>query len=354
MPATPAAFTLELTPAHRLDVIDVNQRIRQQYGDLLSPFRHAIYCSYHTTAGYFEQRLVERLGHDAHALQDFLHSFQTLFPEGADYRHDQLDLRRELSDEQRACEPKNADSHLTFIGSGLTNCATYQNQPDTPVYFVDLDGVNGTEARSRRTTVLGFNQATRVDQVELRVPVSSHPIDSVNLRAARLGLFEQLQEHLDRLDIQRGRIDLRLAPSESHAGLTMNEYETLLMQHDLVEVLRNPLRFMAEKGRNMLRDPRAIPSKAKNYAKYDLVQVVNESLDKLGLSESLIERVVDKFFSLPASRFLRLKRTMSLPVLADDDGGRVVQGRYQSPILVQWQRSKPQTRTLQATFVRFE
>ena len=52
----------------------------------------------------------------------------------------------------------------------------------------------------------------------------------------------------------------------------MNEYETLLMQHDLMEVLRNPLKFAALKSRHMLDDPLAIPSKTINYAKYDLVR----------------------------------------------------------------------------------
>ena len=43
---------------------------------------------------------------------------------------------------------RNADSHLTFIGSGMRNCVTYRNQPLAPVYFIDLDGTNGA-ARPR-------------------------------------------------------------------------------------------------------------------------------------------------------------------------------------------------------------
>ena len=35
-----------------------------------------------------------------------------------------------------------------------------------------------------------------------------------------------------------------LVSLDDQAGLTVNEYETLLMKHDLVDVLRDPLRFM--------------------------------------------------------------------------------------------------------------
>jgi hypothetical protein len=126
------------------------------------------------------------------------------------------------------------------------------------------------------------------------------------------------------------------------------------MKHDLLDVLRDPLRFMKEKGRNMLRDPRAIPGKAKNYAKYDLVRFVNEALDALGLSESVIERVIDRILALPASRFLRMKRRIRLLVCEGDtkDGGMIVQGRYQSPILVQWKKTDRGSRRLIATLNR--
>ena len=127
------------------------------------------------------------------------------------------------------------------------------------------------------------------------------------------------------------------------------------MKHDLAEVLRNPLRFMAEKGKHMLRDPRAIPVKAKDYAKYDMVQVVNEFLDALGLSESLLERIINKFQSVPAARFLGVKRSLSLLVSQQGHEGRgsIVQGDYQSPILVQWKKAAAQTRRLKVAFVRF-
>ena len=356
MASSKTEITLELTPQSRLDVINVTERINQQFGDILSQFPKAFYHSYHTTAGYFEQRFCERLNHSRDSLQAFVQSFQKLFPPNANYHHDKLHLRKELSEAQRREEPLNADSHLTFIGSGLRSCVTYHNCPKTPVYFIDLDGVCGGTRRRRQTTVVGFSQEKLVEKTMVAVPLSSHPVDSVNLKDTRLGLFDQLQELLDRYEIVNGRIEISLAPDEYHAGLTVNEYETLLMTHDLAEVLRNPLRFMAEKGRHMLRDPKAIPRKAKDYAKYDLVQVVNEVLDALGLSESLLERVINKFQAAQAVRFLGVKRSVSLLVSQQggEERGSIVQGNHQSPILVQWKKAEGQTRQLKVAFVRFQ
>jgi hypothetical protein len=232
---------------------------------------------------------------------------------------------------------------------------TYRHCSKTPVYFVDLDGISGATKRRRQTTVIGYSEEELVDKTVVEIPLSSHPVDSVNLKDSRLGLFDQLHELLEHYEIVNGRIDISLAPTERHAGLTVNEYETLLMKHDLAEVLRNPLRFMAEKGKHMLRDPRAIPVKAKDYAKYDMVQVVNEFLDALGLSESLLERIINKFQSVPAARFLGVKRSLSLLVSQQGHEGRgsIVQGDYQSPILVQWKKAVAQTRRLKVAFVRF-
>ena len=349
-------ITLELTPEARLDIIDVSEQLLEQHGDTFARYDKALYCSYHTTAGYLEQRLCSQLNHNPDSLQAFVQSFQELFPPDADYQHDQLHLRKELSEAQRRIEPLNADSHLTFIGSGLENCVTYLNEPDTPVYFIDLDGVNGTTRRRRHTTVIGFDEEQMVETLPFTIPVSSHRIDSVDLRDPELGLFDHLNELIQDHSIAKGRIDISLAPEEQHASLTVNEYETLLMRYDLVEVLRNPLQFMAEKGRNMLRNPRAVPSKVKNYAKYDLVRLVNEAIESLGLSESLIERVIDKFIAHSASRRLRMKRSVSLMINNTDANGRgsIVQGTYQSPILVQWRKPSERARKLHIRLVGFE
>ncbi len=358
MASPPSQLTIVFQPEQRVDVIDINRHIKHEDQGFLQRHDEALYCSYHTTGGYLEEPICNRLGRCQDQVHEFLAPFQELFPFGADYRHDKLHLRKELSPEQRRTEPRNADSHLTFIGSGLENCVTYPSTPGRPVFFIDLDGVNkdNQDRRERRTTVIGYDNERVVHETELEVPVSNHPIDSVSLRDPRLGVFPQLHEQLAAHGIKTGRVLLDLVSDEHHAGLTVNEYETLLMKHDLAEVLRDPLQFMGRKGRSMLRDPSAIPDKAKNYAKYDLVRLVNRVVDTLGLSESLVERIIDKCLAVPAERFLRMKRSVSLLVTEDEANGEgtIEQGRYQSPILVQWRKSEPQTRRLRARFTRFE
>ncbi len=355
MSASTARLSVELTPSARVDVIDIKSRIAEQYGNVLSEYRRALYCSHHTTAGFFDQNLLTRLDNSPDSLQAFLRTFQELFPPGAEYQHDQLHLRTELSDEQRRTEPRNADSHLKFISSGLENCVAYSNAPDIPVYFVDLDGVNRDQPRRRRSTIVAYNDEELVEEERIDIPVSGHAIDSINLKDQNLGLFNHLQERVEHYGIEKGWIEIVLDPEERNTALTVNEYETLLMKHDLLEVLRNPMQFVAEKGRSMLRDPRAIPGKAKNYAKYDFVRFLNEVIDALGLSESVVERLIDRLMAYPASRFLRMKRSIRLLICDEDaSGGRgpIVQGRYQSPILVQWSKSNVGRRRLTARIKR--
>lgn len=350
MSAAPAQIQLEFNPQLRVDVIEVSKWIS---GDFHAQYKKALYCSHHTTGGFLDQSLCARLKNDPDSVCAYVRAFQRLFPHNAKYKHDQLHLRQELSDEQKRCEPRNADSHLTFIGSGLRNCAVYANRTDTPVYFIDLDGVNEGKSRTRHTTVIGFNDEVTVGKMRFAVPVSNHPVDSVNLKDPRLGLFEALREGIERYGISTGRIHISLGTEEQHAGLTINEYETLLMRHDLAEVLRFPLRFVAEKGRNMLMDPMAIPNKTISYARYDLVHVINELVDALGLSDSAVERLIDRVLTVTASRFLRMRRAVTLPVGGRRSEGKIIQGTYQSPILAQWNRADGQRREIEVTFVRF-
>ncbi len=359
MAASTLEVTIELSPTARREVIDLSDHVPGEAGERLAPYRKALYCSYHTTAGFLEQSLLSRLNHDQESVRAFIDSAQALFPEGGPYRHDQMHLRTELTEEERRVEPQNADSHLTFIGLGLENCVTYDNVPGRPVYFIDLDGINGRNGqkpRQRKATVVGYDAESVVAELQIEVPVSGHRVDSVNLKDPRFGYYPWLNELLAQYEVGKGRIDLSLAASETHAGLTVNEYETMLMKHDLLEVLHNPMRFMAEKGRNMLRDPGAIRDKAKNYAKYDLVHLVNQVIDALHLNESLAERLIDKFMAVNASRRLRMKRGVSLLVNNTDAYGRgsIVEGTYQSPILIQWNKSASQTRQLNVRLVRFE
>jgi len=140
--------------------------------------------------------------------------------------------------------------------------------------------------------VIGFRHETVVAHTRIEVPLSRHPIESVNLKDPRLGVYDQLRDFVARAGVGPGRLHVALDPGERHAALTVNEFETLLMKHDLRAVLRDPLRFMAAQYRSVLANPRAVPGKA--------------------------------------------------------------QGTYQSPILVQWQCSPRPARVLHVTLTRLE
>ena len=341
----PTELRLTLAPQRRFEAIDVNTRIAQEAGDILHRHQRALYCSFHTTAGYLEQSLSARLRHNHDHLSKFFGTFRTLFPEGAEYHHDKMELRTELTDAQKEVEPRNGDSHLTFIGAGLRNCVTYQTRPDAPVYFVDLDGTCDAVRRQRSTTVVAYDHERIVVRTSVTIPVSKHPIDSVNLADPRLGLLDQVNEMLAATGLERGRVDLLVEPSERNVGITVNEYETLLMKYDLVDVLKDPLRFARIKASNMLDDPLAIPSKTWSYAKYDVVRVLNSLMEALRLDQSSFERLVAKVMSVPARRFLRSRRVSFLASFdAEHAGARLVRGTYQSPILVQWQPAERQER----------
>src|SRR5262249_25018229 len=241
------------------------------------------------------------------------------------------------------------------MAGALRTCVSYRNRPGEPMSFIDLDGVHAGRPRLRRTTVLGYTTEQQVAQTRIIVPVSGHSVESINLKEPQLGVYEQCAELVARHGVSKGRIRLTLAPGERHAGLTVNEYETLLMRHDLSEVLRDPLRFMAEKAGHMLGNPRAIPARTLDYAKYDLVRVFKQLVDALGLRESMVESVLSRAIAMPAALFLRMKRCVSL--LVSDRGvsgsGAIVEGTYQSPILVQWHREPLQARALDVTLTRF-
>jgi thiamine phosphate synthase YjbQ (UPF0047 family) len=354
MATAPLELQLELSPSSRYDAIDVANRIRRVHGDVLHDYQKVLYCSHHTTAGYLDQRLAARL-HDSRELVDpFIRRFQRIFPRNAGYHHDELQLRSELSDEQRRIEPPNGDAHLTFIGSGLQNCVTYLHHPGAPVFLMDLDGVYRGQARRRRTSVVAFNTERVVARVRLEIPVSHHAIDSVDLYSPGSELRLLVEELLRVHPVETGRIDIRLDSGEQGAALTVNEFETLLMRHDLAEVLDDPLRFVARQGRRMLSNPRAVPAKSLGYARYDLVQVMNRMIDVLGLDGSLVERALSRLMAFPAARRLHLKRSVSLATSTTGGGPRVIRGRYQSPILIQWKGAPRRCRSLEITLNRLE
>jgi thiamine phosphate synthase YjbQ (UPF0047 family) len=352
----PQEVSLDISPDYRFEIIDITKKIFTLINGDRDRYEKATYCSFHTTAGYLDQNLCSTLDHQKEKIRSYIKGFQELFPINANYRHDVMELRDELSEEQRQIEPRNADSHLTFIGSGLRNCVTYQNNLETPVYFIELDGVSEHGHRTRQTNAMFYNDEEVVFQQRVSVPLSQHPIDSINLRDPKLGYLDKLNDILHKYDIENGRIDISLDPTEHYAGLTVNEYETLLMTHDLVQVLKNPMKFMGEKGRYLLQHPGKIRMRTKEYAKYDFVQIFNELMDSFGMSQSVFEKLLAKVIALPAEKFLGVKKNVSFLISnkGSNDTAKIVQGRYQSPILVQWKESPNSTRSLTLTITRYK
>ena len=240
----PTELTLTLAPQRRFEAIDVNRRIAEEAGDILRRHRRALYTSFHTTAGYLDQSLSVRLHHRHDLVSQFFRAFHALFPQGGEYRHDQMHLRSELTDEQKVVEPRNGDSHLTFIGAGMRNCVTYRTRPDAPVYFIELDGKTDALQRQRKTTVVAYDH----DEIVARTSITHSGVeapdrfDQPRRSAARAARARQRARRPRRRRARRASIWWSIR-AERNVGLTVNEYETLLMQNDLVDVLRDPLRF---------------------------------------------------------------------------------------------------------------
>lgn len=314
-----------------------------------------MYASQHSTAGFLSQRLAARLYARFGGVGPYIDLFRTMFPEGAGYRHDQLELRHELAAEQKKVEPTNADSHLAFITGGLRACVTDDMRTSGSIYLVDLDGTYKGVPRRRQTTIVGYNHEEEVARTTLEIPVSAHPIDAVNLRGSRLGVYATVAELIRQHGVTKGRVRFELATSEKHASLTVNEYETLLMQHDLADVLQHPLKFATEKVRHVWNDPRAVPGKARAYAKYDLPHALNRLLDALGIDAPRIERLVARSLEAPASRFMRMRRSVDLLVSDSVVAGKgaLIEGTYQTPILVQWRSAPSTTRKIDLVLTRF-
>ena len=353
MAAEPLDLTLELSARARFEVVELRSRLSREHRHALLSYPRCLYWSAHTTAGFLDRSLIQQLG--SGRIADYVDTLRRIFPERAGYAHDRLERRRDLDEAQRAVEPCNGDSHLAFIAGALRPCVIHPNRSGETVCFVDLDGMNEGRPRRRLTRVIGFHREVVAGQMRLRVPLSAHPIDSINLKDPRLGLYAQLAEFVARAGIGKGRLHIALGRGERDAGLTINEFETLLMKHDLAAVLRNPLRFMAEGTRRALMNPRAVPEKVAGYARYDLVRVLNSGLDTLGLHGSRLERLFAALLAVPAARMFRIRRAISLLVAEHPDGhAGPVEGAYQSPILIQCRRAPGDVRELDVTLYRLE
>ncbi|MBA3269433.1 MAG: hypothetical protein H0T71_02910, partial [Acidobacteria bacterium] len=110
--------------------------------------------------------------------------------------------------------------------------------------------------------------------------------------------------------------------------------------------LRDPLRFARLKARNALSDPLSIPGKTLNYAKYDVVRVLNSMMEALRLDQGSFERLVAKVMALPARRFVRSRRVSFMAASEGGSAPTLLRGTYQSPIMVQWQSAERQERRI--------
>ena len=358
MPPPPLDLTIEMSARSRVEIVELKSRLSSEQREALGAYPRCLYWSAHTTAGFLDRSLIRRLGSGRVAA--YVDMLRRIFPERAGYAHDRLEQRLDLDEDQRRVEPRNGDSHLAFIAGALRPCVVHPNRTGESVYFVDLDGVNEGRPRSRRTRAIGFHQEVLAGQMRLRVPLSRHPINSINLKDPALGLYDQLAEFAARAGIDRGRMSIALGRGERDAGLTINEFETLLMRYDLAAVLRNPLRFMAETTRRALANPRAVPEKVAGFARYDLVRVLNSGLDTFGLHGSRLERLfaellAAELLAVPAARMFRIRRSIDLLVAERPDGrAGPVEGAYQSPILIQCRRAPADVRELDVTLYRLE
>ena len=78
------------------------------------------------------------------------------------------------------------------------------NREGESVFFVDLDGMIRGTPRRRLTRLIGFHNEKVIRGTRIEVPVSTHPIDSVNLKDPRLGIYQQLSEFVTRAGVGKG------------------------------------------------------------------------------------------------------------------------------------------------------
>lgn len=347
--------TLELQPEQRPEALDLRPHLEGEGGWSNGSLSPRLLCiSYHTTAGFLDRSLRTRVGHDPARLRRFLDSLVAFFPPEAGYEHDRLHLRDELTDAQKLCEPLNADAHLAFIGGGFTNCTTYEAPSGEPIWFVDFDGIYRDREdrpiqRTRKATVVGFEHEDVLLRLPLEVEVPSGPV-ALNLGDPSVGLLDQVEAQVQRLGIEYGRVTLRLDPRERDVGLTVNEYEALLMSRDLIDVLERPFHFVWAVANRFSKTPLAAPVELAATA-------LTRALESLGITPSRRSRILSRALSSDSPRVLRMRRHANLAILPLEGStanaeGRIVRGTYQSPILVQRNGTADGRRRLLATFRR--
>ena len=363
------ATCISLTPQKRLDIIDVAQNLVDSLQAQFEGYKRLLCCSLHTTAGYLQEQLATKLGPDQQSVGAYVRSAQRLFPEGAPYWHDQMHLRSELSEEQRKHEPQNADSHLAYICLGLANCVTYSNDPDAPIHFIDLDGKYNGAARNRKSWIVGYNAIDCVHESVINIPAPEKHVQAVNLADASINLLTPIHRLISEHNISRGLVTIDLEENEKHAGLTVNEFETLLVEKDLTTALLDPLKYVVRNSPKILRDPLSIPSRAQRFLTSELKRIVPEVLntasqnvsrleyivERLGFHLHFLEYIIDRLAAPSEARWMNLGRHISFLVNSDHghSPGHVHMGTYQSPILIQWRHPDEAVRRLTLRLHRF-
>lgn len=325
-----------LRPRQRPEILDLRDHVPaglQDHPNLLC-------VSHHTTAGFLDPTLRRRMGQDGERLEAFVKALADLFPPEAGYAHDHLSLRDELSEAQKLVEPLNADAHLAFIGGGFTNCVVVPSRPRAPIWFVDFDGVfldrnSQVNQRTRTATIVGFQQEVTLGSIHVRLP-DVRKGQVVRLDDPTLGVLQAMEEEIRRKGIRTGRIRMDLEDPHRGEGLTMNEFEALLMERDMQRILSNPFDFAREGTRGL-----------------------RMALEALGVTPRRLTRLLARLLGAPEPQLLRLQRSLSIAVLPKgtpdappigDNVGRPVMGTYQSPILVQ--RPSGASRMLRLSFSR--
>jgi hypothetical protein len=82
---------------------------------------------------------------------------------------------------------------------------------------------------------------------------------------------------------------------------------------------------------------------------------MNRLMDAVGLSSSRLESLLARALEFPASRLLRMKRSVNLLVSDNADPGRgaIVEGAFQAPILIQWRSASGGARSVDVVLSRF-
>jgi hypothetical protein len=328
------AQQLAIHPRKRPEILDLRALVQDDMGR----YRHLLCVSHHTTAGFLDPTLRRRVGEDEQRLTAFVDALAAFFPPEAGYEHDRLSLRDELSEAQKLVEPLNADAHLAFIGGGFSNCVVECPVSKAPIWFVDFDGVfldrqEQLNQRTRTATLVGFNQEHTVHSISVKIPDVQEG-QMVRLDAPELGLLDAIQSGISAKGIAAGRIRVDLEHPRRGEGLTMNEFEALLMERDMRRIMADPFNF-AREGTKGLR----------------------LALEALGVTPRRLSRLLNRLLGPAEPQLLRLQHSLSIAVLPEaSDGvrdameapGRPVMGTYQSPILVQ--RPAGSSRSLRLTF----